>query len=91
MSGKDERESDHPRLAHLIRRFPQFERTIRELHVNDVGFQSKCDEYREVSEKLEGRDPSGRGATEEGTDALRRRRAALEEEFMGMIEGAGRV
>lgn len=78
------------RIRHLLRRFPQYERAIRELHATHVGFQSLCDDYRELSEKLEGSGSQGDMEAGEGA-RLKHRHAALEEELLGFIEGSART
>ncbi|NIR30846.1 MAG: hypothetical protein GWN84_16325 [Gammaproteobacteria bacterium] len=80
----------HHRIRHLVSRFPDREEIIRKLHVTNVNFEALCDRYHQVSEEIEGLHRQG-GAAVEDIDALKHRRAALEEELMGMMSAGTRI
>jgi len=77
-------------IRHLIERFPEMEERIRTLWQTNAAFEALTHRHGEVSEQLqryagEGAEP-GREAEE-----LRRRRAALEEEMMTIMDQSSRV
>ena len=75
------------RIRNLIARFPEDERTVRELIRNDRDFNALCDEYAEIDKELQRlaklKDPTA--AVE--ADGLQKRRMAVEEELLTLMEG----
>lgn len=78
------------RLRHLLSRFPEHERSIHDLHGSNAEFQALCDEYTDVAEQLEGLSSEDQSDAPEQIHELRHRRAALEEQLLGIIEGISR-
>lgn len=76
-------------LQQVIARFPEHEATLRALSGSHTGFDVLCRQFGEVSEALE---QLGPGAAE-GRDAadLRRRRTALEEALIALVQQTARV
>ena len=90
MNESSDRKPVQEGIRHLLRRFPDYEDAIRELHSTDVGFRSLSDDYHKLSERLEGVRALGPGEAAE-SERLKHQHAALEEELLGFIEGYGRV
>jgi hypothetical protein len=67
------------RIRSLLGRFSEDEATVRRLVAIDPSFDALCDEYREVTARLDG--------FEAEVKRLRERRAWLEEELLTRIEG----
>ena len=70
------------RIRSLLARFSENEETVRQLVARDAGFDALCDEYREVTERLDRLDD-----LEAEVRRLKERRAGLEEELLTHIEG----
>lgn len=78
------------RIRRVIQRFPEHEESIRELHVTNTGFETLCDRHHRVSEEIDELQKQG-GAGAEDLDNLKRRRVALEEEIMGILDAGTRM
>ena len=76
-------------LQQVIARFPEHEATIRALSGSHTGFDTLCREYGEVTRGLEQLGPGGVEGLE--ADELRRRRTALEEELIALVQQTARV
>lgn len=79
------------RIRSLLARFSENEETVRQLVARDAGFDALCDEYREVTERLDHLDHLERLERLDDLEAevrrLKERRAGLEEELLTHIEG----
>jgi uncharacterized protein YdcH (DUF465 family) len=76
------------RIRSLLARFSENEETVRQLVARDAGFDALCDEYREVTERLDHLERLERlDDLEAEVRRLKERRAGLEEELLTHIEG----
>jgi predicted nucleic acid-binding Zn-ribbon protein len=67
------------RIRSLLARFSENEETVRQLVATDTRFEALCDEYREVTERLDN--------LEVEVKRLKERKAGLEEDLLMHIEG----
>lgn len=73
------------RIRSLLARFSENEETVRQLVATDPAFDTLCDAYREVIERLDGL--QGLEGVEAEVERLEQRRARLEEDLLMHIEG----
>ncbi len=75
------------RIRSLIERYPEDEETVRELVARDSAFDSLCEDYKNIAEALQRltRESQRRSGAE--AEALKKRRALLEEQLLTRIEG----
>ena len=78
-------------IRHLMKRFPQFETIIDELISTNTSFDELCREYGELNEHLENLDSRVDPVDADKAENMRRRRAALEEEMLLIMEANARV
>ena len=75
------------RIHDLITRFPEDERTARELIRKDRSFNALCDEYAQIGKELHTLARLNDVAAAAQKDGLRRRRMVVEEELVTLMEG----
>ena len=74
------------RISNILSRFPEDEKAVHALIHNSGEFEALCQEYANTSSELEHlTGPNKPGAIV--SDALQKRRIALEEEILARIEG----
>jgi hypothetical protein len=75
------------RIRNILARFPENEEAVRVLIREDREFEALCQEYAKTSQELE--DLAKRIGPDAAiqADALRKRRAAVEEKILTTIEG----
>lgn len=78
-------------LRHLIERFPRYQTIIDELTSANTAFDSLCREYGEVSEEIEQLESRADAMDMVAADAAKRRRVALEQELLAIMEQNVRV
>jgi uncharacterized protein YdcH (DUF465 family) len=76
-------------LRHLIERFPEHEAALETLSGSSANFDTLCAEYGEMANRLNRLTKGGEPGRE--ADELRRRRAAIEDELLAMMQQNARV
>ena len=76
------------RIRNLLTRFPEDERTVREMIRNDRSLNALCEEYAQIGEELKRLaqrkvDP----AAAIQVSGLQKRRMTIEEELLTLMEG----
>ena len=74
-------------LRNIVRRFPENEDVIRELMQTDLAFDALCQEYASINKKLEEVPQMKSQDVTVQRETLRKRRVAIEEELLTVIEG----
>lgn len=75
------------RIRDLIERFPEDERSIRDLIGSDSAFDALCQEYGESVKELNRLELVGGSTASSEANWLKQRRRCLEEEILAKIEG----
>ena len=75
------------RIRSLIERYPENEETVRELVARDSAFDSLCEDYKNIAEALQRLTRESQRRSEAEAEALKKRRAVLEEKLLTRIEG----
>jgi len=75
------------RIRNLLARFPEDERAVREMIRNHPDFDALCEEYAEIDKELKRLVQLKDAAAAAQSDSLQKRRMAIEEELLTLMEG----
>lgn len=75
----------------VIDRFPDRERRIHTLFETSQNFEALCRKHDEVTQALHRLEAGVAAGTAAETDTLRKRRAALDDQLLAMMQQAARV
>ena len=80
---------DHRRR--VLDRFPDYRQRIMDLCDTSANFNGLCQEYGSISEAISRLDGSSQPNAKVEAEGLRRRRAALEDELLAMMQQTART
>lgn len=75
------------RIRSLMARFPEDEATVRSMIRHDHYFDALCQEYGDIGREFDNTSDTPDAEAAALADALRKRRTAIEEELLTIIEG----
>jgi uncharacterized protein YdcH (DUF465 family) len=78
-------------IRRIVERFPDFRERIKALNEPGSNFNALCHEYGQVADRLGRTEASREADSEQQADRLRRRRDALEQQLLAMMQQTQRV